>query len=74
MQISTYFKIHISTFDIFNGANRALKAVVQVLNKFEAGQLSTYMYIILGQGRKSGGAHAKGATTSLAPLDILNKS
>ena len=31
---------------------------------------STFMYIISGRGRKSGGAHATGATPSLAPLSM----
>ena len=31
---------------------------------------STYMYIISGRGRKSGGARATEATASLAPLYI----
>ena len=43
---------------IINGANRGLKLVVHILNKFGAGQTkwSTFMYIISGWGRKSGGA------------------
>ena len=42
-----------------------LKVVVHILNKFGAGQTkwSTFIYIILGWGRKSGGA-----TPSLVPL------
>ena len=55
-----------------NGANRGIKAAVHILNKFGAGQkmLSTYMYIISGQGRKSGGAPAPGASPSLAPFQM----
>ena len=51
---------------------RDIKAVVHILNKFGAGQkkLSNYMYIISGQGRKSGGAPAPGALPSLAPLQM----
>ena len=57
---------------ISNAANWSLKVVVHVLNKFGAGQTkwSTFMYMILGPGRKSGGASATGATPSLAPLNI----
>ena len=51
---------------------RDIKAVVHILNKFGAGQkkLSNYMYIISGQGRKSGGAPAPGASPSLVPLQM----
>ena len=42
------------------GAQRSLKVVVHLLNMFRAGQKkwSTYIYIISGRGRKSGGAIA----------------
>ena len=42
------------------GALQGLKVVVHVLNKFGAGQKkwSTYLYIISGRDRKSGGAIA----------------
>ena len=58
---------------MLNGANRGLKVVVHLLNKFGVGQTkwSTFMYTILGQGRKSGGARATGAKPSLAPLHML---
>ena len=51
---------------------RDIKVVVHKLNKFGAGQkkLSNYMYIISGQGRKSGGAPAPGASPSLAPFQM----
>ena len=51
------------------GAHRGLKVVVHVLNKFGAGQKkwSTYIYIISGRGRKSGGAIA---LVRWAPLGI----
>ena len=35
-----------------------------------AEKCSTFMYIILGRGRKSGVARATGATASLAPLHV----
>ena len=55
-----------------NGANRGIKAVLHVVNKFGVGQnnVSTFMYIISGRGRKSGVARATEATASLAPLTI----
>ena len=47
--------------------------VVRVLNKFGAGQKkwSTYLYIISGLGRKSGGAIALVALVRWAPLMTL---
>ena len=52
------------------GAHRGLKVVVHVLNKFWVGQKkwSTYIHIISGQGRKSGGAIALVALARWAPL------
>ena len=46
--------------------------LVQVLNKFGTGQKkwSTYIYIISGWGRKSGGAIALVALVRWAPLDV----
>ena len=60
---------------IINGTNRGLKVVVHVLNKSGAGQTkwSIFMFIISGQGRKSGVARATEATASLVPLAIPNK-
>ena len=57
---------------MLNGANRGLKVVVHLLNKFGVGQTkwSTFMYTILGRGRKSGVARATGATASFAPMLI----
>ena len=48
--------------------------MVHVLNKFGAGQKkwSTYIYIISGQGRKSGGAIALAALVRWAPLPMHN--
>ena len=56
------------------GAHRGLKVVVHVLNKFGAGQKkwSTYIYIISGRGRKSGGAIALAALVRWAPLPMHN--
>ena len=55
------------------GAHRGLKVVVHVLNKFGAGQKkwSTYLFIISGRGRKSGGAIALVALARWAPLGIF---
>ena len=55
------------------GAHRGLKVVVHVLNKFGAGQKkwSTYIYIISGRGRKSGGAIALVALVRWVPLHIV---
>ena len=54
------------------GAHQELKVAVHVLNKFGVGQKkwSTYIYIISGQGRKSGGAIA---LVRWAPLEKKNK-
>ena len=53
-------------------AHRGLKVLVHVLNKFRAGQKkwSTYIHIISGRGRKSGGAIALVALVRWAPLSI----
>ena len=58
------------------GAHRGLKVVVHILNKFGAGQKkwSTYIYIISGRGRKSGGAIALVALVRWAPLLIYKAS
>ena len=55
------------------GAHRGLKVVVHILNMFGAGQKkwSTYIYIISGRGRKSGGAIALVALVRWAPLVIM---
>ena len=54
------------------GAHRGLKVVVHVLNRFWVGQKkwSTYIHIISGWGRKSGGAIALVALVRWAPLII----
>ena len=56
--------------NIYIGAHRGLKVVVHVLNKFWVGQKkwSTYIHIISGRGRKSGGAIALVALVRWAPL------
>ena len=59
---------------ISNGANRGSKAVMHILNKFGVGQKKwrTYIYIILGPGRKSCGARALEASPSLVPFKMSN--
>ena len=61
---------------VFIGAHRGLKVVVHILNMFGAGQKkwSTYIYIISGRGRKSGGAIALVVLVRWAPLLIYKAS